>query len=103
VWLKPAPKNVVVLEWHDSHGAPLVCICWVGMGGWLTTPANCPPWHDAQPVVIPVWSIFQLVKVTVLVWQFSHGAKVGKWFAGLLMTPSDWLLWQLAHPLVTPK
>jgi hypothetical protein len=38
-------------------------------------------------------------KVTVLLWQVSHGAVVAMWVGGLpaAVTP----LWQLAHPLLT--
>jgi hypothetical protein len=42
------------------------------------------------------------VKVLVLVWQDSHGSKVGKWLAGLLTTPKDCLLWQEAQLLLMP-
>jgi hypothetical protein len=71
--------------------------------GLLTTVGDCPPWQVAQALVMPAWSIFALEKVLVLLWQFSQGNKVGKWFTALLITPKDWPLWQDEHPLDMPK
>ena len=71
----------------------------------LFTPTNCPPWQEAQPVVMPVWFIVHVAKppgVVLLVWQLSHAMLVVMCTVGLLTTPAYWPLWQVAQPLLMP-
>ena len=98
------PPGVVLLVWQLSH-AMLVVMCTVGL---LTTPAYWPLWQVAQPLLMPVWFMFQVAKppgVTVLVWQVSQVSTAGgdgMCAAGLLVTPAYWLLWQLAQLRLMP-
>jgi hypothetical protein len=58
-------------------------------------------WQLAQPDVMPVWFIVQVVKppgMTVLVWQFSHGAVVEMWVVGLPTINADPTV-ELGEPL----
>lgn len=93
------PPGVVVLVWQDSQAAAVEM--WAA--GLDTTPAYWPLWQVAQPLVIPVWFIFQVAKppgVTVLVWQVSQvnaAGGEGMWTAGLLTTPGYCPPWQLAQ------
>ena len=77
----------------------------------LLIPANVPPlidgpWQSAQPLFIPVWSIFPPAKLVKLVsdcaWQLAHCAALlrGMWLAGmpLAFCPS----WQVPQVLVSP-
>ena len=58
--------------WHVSHAA--VVFGWVA--GLTFTPAYCPAWQVAHPLVIPAWFIVQVANDVVLVWQVSHAAVV---------------------------
>ena len=89
-----APLKVVVLRWQVSHGA-FVTMWFAGL-----PVAVWPLWQDAQPEVIPVWSMRAPPKVVVLRWQVSHGAVVTIWFDGLPV--AVWPLWQDAQPDVMP-
>ena len=83
-----------------------------GMMTMLLIPANMlpvidGPWQSAQPLVIPVWSIFPPEKLVKLVsvdwtWQLPHCAPLlrGIWLTGIPVAtrPS----WQVAQVLVSP-
>ena len=62
--------------------------------------AFCPSWQEAQPVVIPVWSIPAPEKVVVDLWQVSQGSLVWTWPPGL--PTAVWPLWHDAQFVVMP-
>jgi hypothetical protein len=68
-----------------------------------------PLWQLVQPPTMPTWFIFPPENppglVLAVVWQFSQGPLVGKWFTGLDLgvTPAKtWPLWQVVQPLEMP-
>jgi hypothetical protein len=61
----------------------------------------------AQPAVIPAWFIAAPANFFVDWWHAAQSARVGIWFAGMVLRPltpakAFPASWQLAHPCVMP-
>src|SRR5579864_6999078 len=69
-------------------------------GGVVRPAAPLPLWQLEQFTSVAACVNTAPNHVTVLLWQVSHGATVGTWFAGLpsAVAPS----WQLAQPVAIP-
>ena len=75
VWTIVVPEKSVVLVWQVEQS------CVLGM--WLLALATgatpwklCPPWHVAQPDVMPLWLILPPVKLVKLEWQVTQSPEV---------------------------